>query len=209
MARKRSDRQQSWDQHGLPHVGRAALTHYNKHIRPFRPRCGAKTKSTEDQRPCRNLALAGQARCRNHGGKTPKGDEWGLIQWPNGKAPDAERKLQQKLKRIERDRKAKAKRLAAMSLEGRQRHNARAKARAKSHTPGPAAERVRQRAERKAVAEIQESLARTVTRPVSPELAELQAERERLEAERDRVLNQIKAELAMQEVIANPVGVFQ
>lgn len=128
-----------------------------------------------------------------------------MIRWPNGKAPDAERKLQQKLKRIERNRKAKARRLAAMSPEERQCYDARAK----SHAPGPAAERARRRDDRKLAREIRAILERPDERPVTHELAELQADRERLEAERDRVLNQIKAELAMQAVIANPLGVFQ
>ncbi len=181
MPRKRSDRQQAWDKFGLPQAGKAALTNYNKNVRPFRPRCGARTKSTEDHAPCRNLALAGHVRCRLHGARTPSGDRWGLVQWPSGKAPDAEAKLQAKLKRIERDRKAKAKRLAAMSQEERQRHDARAK----SHAPGPAAERARRRDDRKRAAELRASLERPDDRPVTPELAELRAQAAALEKARD------------------------
>lgn len=182
MPRKRSDRQKAWDKFGLPKAGAAALTRYNREVRPYRKLCGARTKSTEDHRPCQNLALAGHERCRLHGAKTPKGDQWGLVQWPNGNAPDAEAKLQAKLKRIERDRKAKAKRLAAMSPEERQRHDQRAK----THAPGPAAERARRRDDRKRAAEIRASLEKRDDKPVSAELAELQRQKVALEAARDR-----------------------
>jgi len=181
MPRRRSDRQQSWDRFGLPEVGKAALTNYNKNVRPYRKRCGARTKSTEGNAPCKNLALAGHERCRLHGGKTPSGDQWRLVQWPSGKAPDAEAKLQAKLKRIERTRKEKAKRLAAMSPEERQRFEARAKTQA----PGPAAERARRRDDRKRAAEIRASLEKPDDRPVSAELAELQRQAAALEEARD------------------------
>lgn len=182
MPRKRSDKQEAWSKFGLPKIGAAALTRYNREIRPYRKLCGARTKSTETNRPCQNLALAGHERCRLHGGATPKADQWGLVQWPNGKAPDAEAKLQAKLKRIERDRKAKAKRLAAMSPEERQRHDQRAN----THAPGPAAERARRRDDRKRAAEIRASLEKPDDRPISAELAALQAQAAYLEAERDR-----------------------
>lgn len=181
MARKRSDRQQAWDKFGLPKAGAAALTRYNREVRPYRKLCGARTKSTEDHRPCQNLALAGHDRCRVHGGATPKGSQWGLVQWPNGKAPDAEAKLQAKLKRIERTRREKAKRLAAMSPEERQRHAERAK----THAPGPAAERARRRDDRKRATEIRASLEKPDDRPITPELAELQAQAMALEKARD------------------------
>lgn len=181
MPRKRSDRQEAWAKFGLPKIGAAALTRYNREIRPYRKLCGARTKSTETNRPCQNLALAGHERCRIHGAKTPKGDQWGLVQWPNGKAPDAEAKLQAKLKRIERDRKAKAKRLAAMSSEERQRHDQRAN----THAPGPAAERARRRDDRKRAAEIRASLDKPDDKPISAELAELQRQKAALQAARD------------------------
>lgn len=181
MPRKRSDRQEAWAKLGLPKVGAAALTRYNREIRPHRKLCGARTKSTEDNRPCLNLALAGHDRCRIHGAKTPKGDQWGLVQWPNGKAPDAEARLQAKLKRIERDRKAKAKRLAAMSPEERQRYDQRAN----THAPGPAAARARRRDDRKRAAEIRASLEKSDDKPISAELAELQRQAAELEKARD------------------------
>ena len=182
MPRKRSDRQKAWDRFGLPKAGAAALTRYNREIRPYRKLCGARTKSTEDHAPCKNLALAGHERCRLHGGATPKGDQWNLTQWPNGKAPDAEARLKAKLKRVERTRKEKAKRLAAMSPEERQRYDQRAK----THAPGPAAERARRRDDRKRAAEICASLEKPDDKPISAELAALQRQAAYLEAERDR-----------------------
>lgn len=181
MPKKRSERQQAWDKSGLPKAGAEALTRYNREVRPFRKLCGARTKSTEDHRPCQNLALAGHDRCRVHGGATPKGDQWNLTQWPNGKAPDAEARLKAKLERIERTRKQKAKRLAAMSPEERQRYDQRAK----THAPGPAAERARRRDDRKRAAEIRASLEKSDDRPVSAELAELQRQAAALEEARD------------------------
>ncbi len=199
MPRKRSDRQEAWAKFGLPKIGAAALTRYNREIRPYRKLCGARTKSTEDHRPCLNLALAGSNRCRIHGGTTPKGDQWGLVLWPSGKAPDAEAKLQAKLKRIERDRKAKAKRLAAMSPEERQRYDQRAN----THAPGPKSERARRRDDRKRAAEIRASLDKPDDKPISAELAALQAQAAYLEAERNRY-----RALAQAEQQQNDEGVF-
>lgn len=197
MPRKRSDRQEAWAKFGLPKIGAAALTRYNREIRPYRKLCGARTKSTETNRPCQNLALAGHERCRLHGGATPKADQWGLVQWPNGKASDAEAKLQAKLKRIERDRKAKAKRLTAMSPEERQRHDQRAR----SHAPGPAAARARRRDDRKRAAEIRADLEKPDDKPISAELAALQRQATELEKARDHFRR-----LAQQQ--QNDEGVF-
>lgn len=199
MPKKRSERQQAWDKFGLPKTGAEALTRYNREVRPFRKLCGVRTKSTEDHRPCQNLALAGHDRCRVHGGATPKGDQWNLTQWPNGKAPDAEAKLQAKLKRVERDRKAKARRRAAMSPEERQRYDQRAK----THAPGPAAERARRRDDRKRAAEIRASLEKPDDRPISAELAELQRQAAALEEARDHFRR-----LAEQEQANQDQGVF-
>lgn len=199
MPKKRSERQQAWDKFGLPKAGAEALTRYNREVRPFRKLCGARTKSTEDHRPCQNLALAGHDRCRVHGGATPKGDQWNLTQWPNGKAPDAEARLKAKLERIERTRKQKAKRLAAMSPEERQRYDQRAK----THAPGPAAERARRRNDRKRAAEIRARLEKPDDKPVSAELAELQRQAAALEEARDHYRR-----LAEQERANQDQGVF-
>lgn len=187
--RRRTPRQQAWDKFGLPQIGRATITHYNRQIRPLRPRCSATRKNGE---PCRNLALSGSSKCRCHGGATPRGDQFHKMQWPNGKAPDAERKLAAKLKRAERNRRAKERRLKAMTPEQRVAH----KKWHKTHQPGPAAARARRRAERKAAAEIRAGLERADARPVSPEISALQKQAAAIEAERDWLLQQINAEPA-------------
>jgi hypothetical protein len=190
---RRSDRQTAWAQGGLKLVGCRVLEHYNTHVRPFLPRCSATRKNGD---PCRNLALSGSSKCRVHGGATPRGDDWHTRQWPNGKAPDWQQKLNAKLKRSERDKRRQDRRRAKMSPEERERHERWQW----DHKPGPADERARRRADRKAAAEIRESLERVQDRPVSPELAALEAERRRIETERDSVLRQIENN--------KPVGVF-
>lgn len=185
MAKKRSARQQAWARGGLKAIGRATISHYNKHVRPFRPRCGAKRKS--DGEPCQNLALAGRSKCRLHGGASPRGDQYHQTQWPNGSATNAMRKLDAKLKRIERNRRAKERRLAKMNPDERAAHE-------KWHRerkPGSAAERARRRADRKAASELRASLENAEPKPVSPELAALQRQAAELEKERDRLLNSI------------------
>lgn len=180
MPKKRSERQQAWAKFGLPRAGAEALMRYNREVRPYRKLCGARTKSTEDQRPCRNLALAGHDRCRIHGAKTPKGDQWGLVQWPNGKAPDAEARLQAKLKRIERDRRRRERRLAKMSPEERAKYAEWAK----YHRPGSKIERSKPRAAKKAAAERRKQ-SDLPERPISAELAELQRQAAALEEARN------------------------
>ncbi|MBC2773692.1 hypothetical protein H6M51_12530 [Rhizobium sp. AQ_MP] len=176
-------------------ISREAIKRWNAK-RETLPKCGARRK--RDGLPCSQLAKE-NGRCHYHGGTTPKGDQWGLVQWPNGKAPDAEAKLQAKLKRIERIRKAKAKRLAAMSPEERQRYDQRAK----THAPGPAAERARRRDDRKRAAEIRASLETPDEKPVSAELAELQRQAAALEEARDHYRR-----LAEQEQAKQDRGVF-
>lgn len=180
MPKKRSERQQAWAKFGLPRAGAEALTRYNREVRPYRKLCGARTKSTEDQRPCQNLALAGHDRCRIHGAKTPKGDQWGMVQWPNGKAADAEAKLQAKLKRIERDRRRRERRLAKMSPEERAKYAEWAK----YHRPGSKIERSKPRAAKRAAAERRKQ-SDLPERPISSELAELQRQAAALEEARN------------------------
>jgi hypothetical protein len=96
----------------------AALARYNA-SRPFLPKCGARRK--RDGEPCRNLAM-GNGRCRYHGGRTPSGDGWHRPVWPNGGAPDAERRLARKLQTLERAARKRAARLRRMTDEERQQH---------------------------------------------------------------------------------------
>lgn len=64
----------------------------------------------------------GNGRCRYHGGRTPSGDGWHRPVWPNGGAPDAERRLARKLQTLERAARKRAARLRRMTDEERQQH---------------------------------------------------------------------------------------
>lgn len=96
----------------------AALAKYNAR-RPYLPKCGARRK--RDGEPCQNLAL-GNGRCRCHGGRTPSGDGWHRPVWPNGNAPDAERRLYRKLQNLEKAARARAARLRRMTEEERRQY---------------------------------------------------------------------------------------
>lgn len=173
----------------LKHIGSAALTKYNRDVRPFRPRCGARRKS--DGGPCQNLALR-NGKCSKHGGKTPKAENWHVRQYPPGSAPNWEARFQEKLRRIDRDRRRVAKRLATMTAEAREQYDQWQR----DHRPGSAGERQILRDERRSAEEWREWRQRSASevRPVSPELAELQRKAADLEAMRDELLRQIDNE---------------
>lgn len=99
-------------------IANAALARFNAK-RPFLPKCGATRKS--DGGACQNLPLA-NGRCRLHGGRTPKGDEWHKPQWPSGEGQAAMKKLHNKLAALERQAKSRARRLAAMTDQERARY---------------------------------------------------------------------------------------
>jgi hypothetical protein len=119
-------------------------------------------------------------RCYLHGGRSPKGDAWGLPVWPNSSAPDAEKKLQRKLADRQRAAKKRTARLAAMSLDERRRHEAWHAAR----KPGSAAARERARLERKQAAEVR-ALASAPRPAPTGESAELDRQIAALRAELD------------------------
>lgn len=142
------------------------------------PRCGALARSTGQ--PCQKPALKGCARCRVHGGATPRGDAWHRAVWPNGDSPDAERKLNRKLRGLERRAKKRALRLAGMSPEKREAYAAWQAA----HRPGSAAARARGRTERAEAQATRRSLAAAdQPQPLSAEAAELAAYRDSLLAQ--------------------------
>ena len=70
-----------------------ALKNWHRRQKPLAKKCGAKRK--RDGEPCQLTALK-NGRCAYHGGRTPKGDAWHKIRYPNGKAPNAEAKLRRK-----------------------------------------------------------------------------------------------------------------
>jgi hypothetical protein len=83
------------------------------------PRCGAKRK--RDGEPCCKPAMA-NGRCRNHGGATPSGSAWHVPQYADPSTPRGERKLNRKLRAMQRYAETRAARLVAMSDADRERH---------------------------------------------------------------------------------------
>ncbi|RWL42246.1 MAG: hypothetical protein EOR60_26070 [Mesorhizobium sp.] len=157
-------------------IGSAAIRAWNRK-RPNLPKCSAARK--RDGEPCQQIAMA-NGKCFIHGGRTPRGNEWHRTQWPDGKSPDAEKKLQRKLVERERYAKKRAARLAAMSTAERERHEAWHAAR----KPGSAAAREQARAERKQNAELREMIAAPRPAPTG-EAAALESQIATLRAELD------------------------
>jgi hypothetical protein len=116
-------------------MAREAIRTYNA-TRNALTKCEAVRRT--DGGLCQQIAMA-NGRCYLHGGRTPRGKDWHRPQ-PGSDAV----KTQQKLKDIERAAKKRAKRLASMTPEERQRHAEWQKA----HRPGPAGPRAAERAKR-------------------------------------------------------------
>jgi hypothetical protein len=93
------------------------------------PRCGAARK--RDGKPCCNPAMK-NGRCGLHGGKTPRGRQWHVIQLPDCSTPAGEAKFNRKLRNRNRYAVKRAARLAAMTPEQRAKHDAWHR----SHPPG-------------------------------------------------------------------------
>lgn len=170
---------------------REAFRRWHRVTRPKLPKCGARSRVTGE--PCRQVAMA-NGRCHWHGGRTPKGDAWHKPRWPNGDRPDWNDKLNRKLHDHDRAAKKRAARLAKMSPEEREQHDAWQKA----HRPGKASNRARTVAERKQAAELQASIAEPP--PVSPEASRLQRQIEELERQR--------AELERSAAVPPPWDIF-
>lgn len=133
-ALKPTPRQRAWrHSEQFRKIARAAITEWNALMEPA-PVCGARVKKTGE--PCQQPALA-NGRCRLHGGLTPKGDDWHKPRWPSKDSAKAEQKLNRKLADIEKRRRAKAERLAAMTPEELARHALWQR----RHRPGSAAAR--------------------------------------------------------------------
>lgn len=145
--------------------------------RPHVGKCGAKARSTGE--PCRDVPMA-NGRCYRHGGRVPKGGGWHKPVWPNSERPDAEARLQRKLRDLERRTKKRARRVAAMSDEERAAHERWQAA----HRPGSAAARARARTERAEAQATRRSLAAVdQLQPLSAEMAEIAAYRDHLLAQ--------------------------
>ncbi len=157
-----------------------------------RPKCGAKRR--RDGQPCTNPAMK-NGRCAIHGGKTPSGRQWHVVQYADCSTPAGEVKFSRKLRQQKRYAAKRAARLAAMTPEELARH----KAWHRTHRPGLFAavrsadrEQVRQNAEARALFNQAPS-----SRPLNPEaervdaaLAAARAELARLEAKAGRSSNE-------------------
>lgn len=85
------------------------------------PRCGAARK--RDGKSCANPALK-NGRCGVHGGKTPRGRQWHVLQLPDCSTPHGEAKFNRKIRQQQRYATKRAVRLAAMTPEQRAQHAA-------------------------------------------------------------------------------------
>jgi hypothetical protein len=146
------------------------------------PRCGAARK--RDGRPCGNPAMK-NGRCGIHGGKTPSGRQWHVVQYPNCSTPAGLAKFNRKLRQQQRYAAERAERLAAMTVDQRARHDAWHR----SHRPGAKALRNADSARRR-----QNDDARSVL-AVSPTQRAADPEAIRIK----RVLSAAKARLAILE----------
>lgn len=152
-----------------------ALKEWHRKVRPHLPKCGAHARSTGE--PCRKLAMA-NGRCIYHGGRTPKGDAWHRPRWFKGSKVGND-KLERKLADRQRADRKRAVRLAAMTPEERERHDAWHRA----HKPGPPGPRAARRRERRQAVEIADIINRASGAAPGPD--ELQNEIDRLRAIRD------------------------
>lgn len=117
------------------------------------PKCGARRK--RDGLPCQRLAME-NGRCDWHGGKTPRGDEWHKPQF--SPAPS---KMYRKLDDLDRRAAKRAKRVAAMTPEERERYEAWKR----THRPGAAKARAAARERRRQAREAHKPLTAADTRP--------------------------------------------
>ena len=152
------------------------------------PKCGATRKRDGGQ--CKLIGSA-NGRCRFHGGRTPAGNDWHKIRWPNGAAPDAELKLLRKVQAQRRAANRRAKRLAKMTTEQRAEY----KAWLRAHQPGSAAKRQVARRERKTAAEVAALMAKSREPETSPERVEIR----RRVAEVKATFDALKARLTASE----------
>lgn len=156
---KTGQRQLGWSQSArFKAIGSAAIRAWNAQ-RPYLPKCGAKKR---DGGECRNLPLE-NGRCRLHGGRVPKGDQWHRLTYPSGETPAAETKFRKKQHDHARHAAKRAERYAAMSPEERARHDAWQQ----QHKPGPGKRRAAARARTAQALDVRELLSRPET-PLDP-----------------------------------------
>lgn len=152
------------------------------------PRCGARRK--RDGAPCCRPAMK-NGRCYLHGGKTPSGRQWHVVQFPDCSTPAGEAKFNRKLRDRERIARKRAAWIAAMTPERRAKYDAWHR----THAPGAKAarktERERRRQSVRARLLLNGGASRATSDPklvlIEATLVELRAELARLEAQ-DRSL---------------------
>ncbi|MGH7005720.1 MAG: hypothetical protein ACREIP_17385, partial [Alphaproteobacteria bacterium] len=138
--------------------------------RKNKPKCGAKRKT--DGEPCQNLGMK-NGRCFRHGGKTPRGDNWHVTQWPNKRHPFATTKMEKKLQWQERRAATRAKRAAQMTPD----ELAAFEFWKQTHKPGKAAARELKRQDARNSADFRARSETSKSESVSEEAAELRAYR--------------------------------
>lgn len=133
------------------------------------PRCGARCRL--DGKPCRKPAMK-NGRCYLHGGKTPSGNQWHVVQYGDCSTPYGEAKFNRKILDHQRYAKKRAARLAGMTTEQRAKHDAWHR----SHAPGAAARRSADRVRAAQNAEMRRLLAQEPRqRPEDLELSQIKA----------------------------------
>jgi hypothetical protein len=105
-----------------------------------------------------------------HGGKTPRGRQWHVVQFPDCSTPGGEAKFNRKLRDQERSAVRRARRLAAMTPDQRAKHEAWRR----SHRPGAKAARSADRERARQSAETRRMFAVAAPqRPTDPELVRI------------------------------------
>lgn len=129
-------------------------------------RCGATAKSTGRQ--CQQPSMA-NGKCRFHGGRTPSGTEWHVVQYKRKDKPGAMARVDAKAARYAKTREKRRQSVVLMTEERRAAH----KKWQSTHQPGSPGARARLRAERKANAEFRARM----ERPAPPSEESLRPER--------------------------------
>lgn len=171
MVRKRVVRRPkkltAWQQSArFRQIGSAAITAWNL-ARNERPQCSATARGTGER--CGQSAMANGV-CYYHGGRTPKGEAWHKPRWPDANSADAEAKLARKLRDREKASRRRARRLARMTFDEREKHAQWQRA----HKPGSAKKRAAEKELRRQNTEAAKSF-ESQHAVVNPAVAELQS----------------------------------
>ena len=137
--------------------------------------------------------MAGSKRCFQHGGATPKGDQWHRVQWPDGKSPSAERKLAIKLDALRHRERLRQRRLAEMTDTERVAYEQWRK----YMRPGTLVERQMRKADRRAAKEMLGAGAHCKPNAISGEMAALR----QMAVELDTVRKNL--EIARADIVAD------